>query len=69
MENLINFLSDLTALTIKHKIIIGACGCCDSPYLYHLGGIPATKNIKANNLRFDDKVNKYRAIDCDEVHE
>lgn len=27
------FLNELTALTKKHKISIGGCGCCGSPYL------------------------------------
>ena len=27
------FLRDLTDLTIKHKIVIGGCGCCGSPKL------------------------------------
>jgi hypothetical protein len=28
-----DFLDELTALTKKHKITIGGCGCCGSPYL------------------------------------
>ena len=27
------FLVDLTALTVKHGIAIGGCGCCNSPWL------------------------------------
>jgi len=27
------FLKDLAALTNKHKIEIGGCGCCDSPWV------------------------------------
>lgn len=27
------FLKELTELTIKHKVQIGGCGCCGSPYL------------------------------------
>ena len=27
------FLEELTALTIKHRISIGGCGCCQSPFL------------------------------------
>jgi len=28
-----SFLEDLNALTKKHKIVIGGCGCCGSPSL------------------------------------
>lgn len=27
------FLRELSALTRKHKITIGGCGCCGSPFL------------------------------------
>ena len=27
------FLKELTELSHKHKIFIGGCGCCGSPYL------------------------------------
>jgi hypothetical protein len=27
------FLADLTALSHKHGVVIGGCGCCGSPYL------------------------------------
>ena len=27
------FLAELTALTLKHGIQIGGCGCCGSPFL------------------------------------
>jgi hypothetical protein len=37
-ENRDKFLADLTTLTLKHKIAIGGCGCCGSPYLVELGG-------------------------------
>lgn len=30
------FLADLGALTLRHGIAIGGCGCCGSPYLYHV---------------------------------
>lgn len=32
------FLKDLTKLTLKHKVVIGGCGCCGSPYLSHSQG-------------------------------
>lgn len=30
------FLEELTALTRKHRIAIGGCGCCGSPSLYEI---------------------------------
>ncbi len=27
------FLTELRDLTLKHNVIIGACGCCNSPWL------------------------------------
>lgn len=32
-ENEQAFLNELTALTRKHGIAIGGCGCCGSPWL------------------------------------
>lgn len=29
------FLKELSALTRRYRISIGACGCCGSPWLYH----------------------------------
>lgn len=33
MKNQEEFLAELTALSQKYNITIGACGCCDSPWL------------------------------------
>jgi hypothetical protein len=30
------FLGDLTALTLKHGVVITGCGCCASPRMYAL---------------------------------
>ena len=32
-EDVKRFLDELTQLTLKHKIAIGGCGCCNSPWL------------------------------------
>jgi hypothetical protein len=32
-EQIAAFLADLTELSRKHGIVIGGCGCCDSPNL------------------------------------
>lgn len=31
-KNVEKFLEELTALTQKHEIILGSCGCCSSIY-------------------------------------
>lgn len=31
--NLDSFLEELTALTRKYNLIVGACGCCSSPWI------------------------------------
>ncbi len=31
-----SFLRELTELTKKHKIVIGGCGCCGSPFILEL---------------------------------
>lgn len=36
VERLQPFLEELTALTTKHRISIGGCGCCGSPFLLDL---------------------------------
>ena len=35
-KNLKAFVKELTDLTLKHRVIVGGCGCCDSPYLMGL---------------------------------
>lgn len=30
------FLVELTKLTMKYGVAIGGCGCCGSPYLWHM---------------------------------
>lgn len=33
LENSAEFLRELTKLTLKYRISIHACGCCQSPWL------------------------------------
>lgn len=35
-KKLNKFLDELTELTKKYGYIIGACGCCGSPFLYEV---------------------------------
>lgn len=37
MENVADFLRELTELTMKYEIKIGGCGCCGSPFLMETG--------------------------------
>jgi hypothetical protein len=43
-EATIAFLKELTDLSRKHRITIGGCGCCGSPYVAGM-----------NDVGFDDK--------------
>lgn len=38
-----DFLEELTKLTKKHKIFIGGCGCCGSPYLVDFNSVAGEK--------------------------
>jgi hypothetical protein len=38
-DKLAAFLDELTALSKKYGILIGGCGCCNSPYLQTPDGI------------------------------
>ena len=44
------YLRELTALTENYGFIIGGCGCCGSPYLFHT----------------DDNVHIWENLDYDE---
>ena len=33
-EEVSKFMAELEALSRKHNIVIGGCGCCGSPFLY-----------------------------------
>ena len=52
MDKLEAFIKELTELTIKHRMEIGGCGCCDSPYLLGLDN-EHQFDILAGNLKFD----------------
>lgn len=63
MDNkLINFLKDLSLLTLKHNIIIGGCGCgcCESPWLYDIDyNIQLEGEHYADRLKWNEEKNKY----------
>lgn len=50
-ERLAAFLADLTALTEKHGLEIGGCGCCGSPFITVSGDGP---DWGPNNLKLKD---------------
>lgn len=33
INNLESFIAELTELSKKHDLVIGGCGCCDSPWI------------------------------------
>lgn len=48
------FIKELTALTKKHKVSIGGCGCCGSPYLDDADGAcqPEAGYVYVKELRW-----------------
>jgi hypothetical protein len=50
------FLDELTELSKKYQLFIGACGCCDSPFLLNT---PEQTKIVLDDLEFSQKKNKY----------
>jgi hypothetical protein len=55
MDNINEFLQELTKLSQKYNIYIGGCGCCGSPFL-----MDKTPETTASELIWDD--NQYK---CD----
>ncbi len=49
-QRVAEFLDELSALTRKHKIVIGGCGCCGSPFLEVLDEeVPGSDRYKADS--------------------
>lgn len=65
MDKLEAFIKELSELTIKHRVEIGACGCCDSPYLLGLDN-EQQFDILAGNLKFDRDTQVY-SIEMPEI--
>ena len=53
-ETVKTFVRELSELSRKHKIIIGACGCCYSPFLLDLEKDGQYEIRERNNGEFDD---------------
>ncbi len=51
--NALAFLEDLEKITRKHKIAIGGCGCCGSPFLEGISG--KMRKINTYNYTIDEK--------------
>jgi len=49
------FLKELTELSKKHKMYIGGCGCCGSPYV-----IDENEKDVVEDLRYDYEEEKYK---------
>ena len=46
------FLKELTALSRKHGIAVGGCGCCGSPYLHAIVAIPEAGYVDWDCVRW-----------------
>lgn len=58
MDKLEAFIKELTELTIKYRVEIGACGCCDSPYLLGIDN-EHQFDLLAGNLKFNRDTLEY----------
>ncbi len=45
-EQIEAFLKDYEAVCQRHGMIVGGCGCCNSPYLLEAGALGIPDNIK-----------------------
>jgi hypothetical protein len=50
------FLTELSALTAKHRIAIGGCGCCGSPYLDDITDTSGSYYYTDAGLRYNDDI-------------
>jgi len=80
-NNILEFLKELSALTLKYKVRIHGCGCCGSPFLLSIDeyknelnlGYCVNKKLKYNgNIEYEDlifetwdKIKEYRITDED----
>lgn len=62
-KNAEEFLQELAELSRKHKIAIGGCGCCGSPWLYYEEGDDFSK------MTYDGKVRMYEQSDLFSLEE
>lgn len=58
MEKIISFLKEYEEICKKYDLSIGACGCCDSPYL--CGGPYVCDINPIDRIYFDKSENKLR---------
>jgi len=65
-KDLNGFLDELTELSKKYQIVVDGCGCCGSPYLWHIEmGNPTEASIFAQFLKFDRKIQEYKSQPSD----
>ena len=60
MDNIYDFLIELSKLSTKHNIAIHGCGCCGSPFLGDKSGIIAT------DLTWESEKQQYKVRDRDD---
>jgi hypothetical protein len=65
-KNADEFLRELSELSKKHKIALGGCGCCGSPWLYHEEGESFDKMIyRGRPHTYDDQTFTVEHIEFD----
>ncbi len=65
MEYPKEFLEELKALTLKHRLVIGGCGCCGSPHLSSLDEdyIPEEGHYKLFRHHHRDRGDSYDLLE------
>ena len=60
-DRLMAFATEYEALCRKHSLQITSCGCCDSPWLTEIDGVPAEKPVFIDDVAPDNIVQRVTA--------
>lgn len=64
-DRLLGFASEYQAMCEKYNLEITACGCCNSPWLTEIDGVPDEKPVFIDDVEPDNIVQRVTAY-CEE---